>query len=373
MSADVAIDPYGGDAEALAGALAGDPSAIGDRPAPALADAADEQGVATLLWEALAHATGAGARLRAELDSRVRADATRDLLVQAEMRRVLEAIASAGGRVVVFKGSALAYTVYGRPWHRPRTDTDLLTSLAGLDTVTQTLESCGYMRTDDLTSGLHVSHQLAFARLDAHGLRHVIDLHWKVVNPQVLADVLSFEDAWAGSQPAPALGPAARVPSPVASVVLACVHRLAHHQGQDRLIWLQDLKLLTVRFGPDEWNALCDLAAARGVAAICLDGLLRAHRALAAPLPATVVTRLDAAGRSESTRRYVEDAVPKRDVLVSDLAALPTWGARLRLIREHVFPPASFVLKRYGVRSPLWLPALYAHRLVTGAFKWARH
>jgi hypothetical protein len=84
------------------------------------------------------------------------------------------------------------------------------------------------------------------------------------------------------------------------------------------------------------------------------------------------VTRLEAAGRSEPTRRYVEGTVRKRDVLVSDLAVLPTWGARLRLIREHVFPPASFILKRYGVRNPLWLPALYAHRFVTGAFKWAR-
>jgi hypothetical protein len=358
----------------LARALTGDVAwaAGGDWTPAVLVDAADEQGFVALLWEALARATGAGARLRAALDARARGDATRDLLVQAEMRRVLEAIAAAGGRVVVFKGSALAYTVYVHPWHRPRTDTDLLTSIAGVETVSSALESCGYARTDQLTSGLHVSHQVAFARVDAHGLRHVIDLHWKVVNPQVLADVLPFEDAWAGSEPAPALGPAARVPSPVASVVLACVHRLAHHQGQDRLIWLQDLKLLASRFGTGEWDALCDLAVGRGVAAICLDGLSNAQQALAAPLPAHVAARLETAGRSELTRRYVEGTVRRRDVLVSDLSTLPTWGARLRLVREHAFPPASFVLQRYGMRNRLWLPALYAHRLVTGAFKWAR-
>ena len=28
---------------------------------------------------------------------------------------------------------------------------------------------------------------------------------------------------------------------------------------------------------------------------------------------------------------------------------------------------------RYGIESAMWLPALYVHRLVTGAFKWLRH
>jgi hypothetical protein len=362
----------GVDAGALARALSGDPSGIGGRQPSGVAEAADEHGVAALLWEALASTGAAGSGLRTELDARVRADATRDLFVQAEMRRVLEAIAASGGRVVIFKGSALAYTVYSHPWHRPRTDTDLLTSPEGMDTVSRALESCGYARSDELTSGQHVSHQVAFDRVDAHGLRHVVDLHWKIVNPQLLADVLPFEDVWAGSQAAPALGPAARVPSHVASIVLACVHRLAHHQGQDRLIWLHDLALLASRLGREEWTALCDLAISRGVAAICLDGLSRAREAFATPLPADVVARLEAAGRAEPSRRYVDGAVRRRDVLVSDLAVLGTWSARLRLIREHAFPPASFILKRYGLRSPLWLPALYAHRLVTGAWKWAR-
>ena len=70
---------------------------------------------------------------------------------------------------------------------------------------------------------------------------------------------------------------------------------------------------------------------------------------------------------------YVSGPVLKRDVLASDLAELPGWRARARLVKEHAFPPAAFMRTRYGIESAMWLPALYVHRLVTGAFKWLRH
>ena len=61
-----------------------------------------------------------------------------------------------------------------------------------------------------------------------------------------------------------------------------------------------------------------------------------------------------------------------RDVLRSDLAHLQSQRARVRLLLEHAFPPASFMQQRYGTRTPWVLPALYVHRLVTGASKWVR-
>jgi len=336
-----------------------------------LVETADEHGVALILWEQLSR-SDAGTWLRAALDARARGAATRDLLVRGEMQRVLEEIAAGGGRAVVFKGSALAYTVYPQPWHRPRTDTDLLTTLEDVPVVSAAIESCGYARSNALTSGRLVSHQVAFERTDAHGLHHVVDLHWKVVNPQVLADVVDFEEVWREAGTALALGASARVPSPVTSAVLACVHRLAHHQGHDRLIWLYDLKLLSERFSAAEWERLCDVAAAKRVSAICLDGFSQAHRLLGAPLPSRAATRLAEAGTDDPSRRYVDGTVHRREVLVSDLARLPGWGARLRLVREHAFPPPAFILQRYGLHSAMWLPALYAHRLVTGAWKWVR-
>ena len=355
---------------ALSGDLTWEETA--DWEVTALARAADDHGVGPLLWQALESARGPGVELRDRLAPAVRAAATRDIFIQRDMQGVLAALAAAGVRALVIKGSALAYTAYRHPWLRPRTDTDLLVSHADVPSAAQALERCGYSRSDALTSGTLVSHQVAFERVDPHDVHHVVDLHWKVVNPQILADSLPFEDLWAQSQPAPALGPTARVPSPVASIVLGSVHRLAHHQGHDRLIWLYDLRVLTSGFGDAEWRALGQLACSSRVAGLCLDALRHARDCLAARLPETLEAALAEAAPAEPSRQYLERTVLKRDVLVSDLRRLEEWRARLRLLREHAFPPVAFIRQRYGINNPLLTPVLYLHRLVTGAYKWGR-
>lgn len=332
-----------------------------------------EHGVDTLIWDALASAGGGPAQeIRRRLEKRVRAAATRDLLVQRELRRALEALGTAGVRVLVIKGSALAYTVYRQPWHRPRVDSDLLVSHGQLDLAARTLESCGYRRTDALSTGLVVSHQIAFEHVDSHGLHHVIDLHWKIVNPHIVADALVFEELWERRQAAPALGSFAAIPAAVHNVVLAAVHRLAHHQGDNRLIWLYDVRLLASTFSSTAWNELAVLAESRSVAGLCLDALRQAHARLDAALPEFVDRALEQAAPTEASHRYLEGRVGKIDVLESDLKTLPSWRARVRLLKEHAFPPAAFIRQRYGVKSPFLLPALYLHRLVVGAAKWVR-
>ena len=57
---------------------------------------------------------------------------------------------------------------------------------------------------------------------------------------------------------------------------------------------------------------------------------------------------------------------------MSDLRALPGWGYRARLMYQHAFPPPSYIAGMYMVSSRAWLPALYTHRIVRGAWRWFR-
>ena len=362
------------EAAILGRALSGDLSweSTADWDVATLVEAADDHGVNALVWQALAGTSGRASDLYQALTPRVRAAATRDIFIKRDMDTVLAALAAAGVHALVIKGSALAYTVYSAPWLRPRTDTDLLVPYGEIAMATRALDDCGYSRSDALTSGTLVSHQIAFERVDAHDVHHVIDLHWKIVNPQMLADSLPFDDLWQSSQQAPQLGPAARVPSPIASVVLACVHRLAHHQGHDRLVWLVDLKLLASTFTETDWETLARLACQRGIAGLCLDGLRQSRDRLGCRLPAAVEATLASSAPREPSRMYLQGVVHKRDVLVSDLSTLANWTSRLRLLREHAFPPAAFIRQRYGVSNRWLLPALYLHRLVSGALRWVR-
>lgn len=306
------------------------------------------------------------------LEPRVRAAATRDLFVQRDLQSVVATLDAAGIPALLTKGTALAYTVYPQPWQRPRIDTDLLVRHDDVAAAMVALERCGYSRSDALSSGELVSHQIAFERIDAHDVHHVLDLHWKIVNPHIVADALSFDGLWCSAQPAPALGPAARVPSTVGSIALACVHRLAHHYGQDRSIWLYDLKLLMERLTPEGWTVLQQLACEQQIAGFCLDGLRATRVRFGTGVPETVEAALANAAPKEPSRAYVEGPVSKRDGLLTDLAALPSWRDRARLLREHAFPPAAFMQQRYGRTARWLLPALYVHRIATGGSKWVR-
>jgi hypothetical protein len=337
-----------------------------------LARDAVDHGVDALVWEQLATATGELEVLRRRLEPRVRAAVARDLLVQRELQAVLAALESARVDALVIKGTALAYSAYPHPWQRGRLDTDLMVRMADLPAAERALGERGYVRSHAISTGTVVSHQIALEKQDRNGLHHVLDLHWKIVNPHVLADALTFDDLWQRRQPAPALGSSAAVPSAVDSVLIASVHRLAHHQGHDRLIWLWDLKLLTQSFDAAAWRTLGAIAAERGIAGLCLDALVQAHDRLGAPLPDVIARELERQAPGEASHRYLEGPVHKRDVLESDLRALTSWRDRWRLVREHAFPPADFIRQRYGVRNRIWLPALYLHRLLVGAAKWVR-
>ena len=355
---------------ALSGA--GSWQSLKDQDADALHDCAVDHGLDALVWAGIAAADTAP-ELRALLEPRVRAAATRDLFIQRDLQAVVAALDAADVPALITKGTALAYTVYSQPWLRPRIDSDLLVRHDDLDAAIAALEACGYSRSDALSTGDLVSHQVALERIDAHDVHHVLDLHWKIVNPHIVADALSFEELWRTAQPVPALGPSARVPSDAGSIALACVHRLAHHFGQDRSIWLYDLKLLAERLTPDGWSALRQLACEHKIAGFVLDGLRATRERFGISLPADFEEALAAAAPTEPSLAYVTGPVSKRDGLMTDLAALPSWRHRVKLLREHAFPPAAYMQQRYGTHARWLLPALYVHRIATGGSKWVRH
>ncbi|HEX5635106.1 MAG TPA: nucleotidyltransferase family protein, partial [Gemmatimonadales bacterium] len=189
----------------LAGLLAGardDASGPDDDP-DTLRAAAVEQGVDALVWRQIEHATGHADALRAALYPGVRAAVAREIFVQQELQAMFTALDAAGIPVLVTKGTALAYAFYAEPWLRPRADTDLLVRRADVGAAADVLEARGYSRSVAISTGEHVSHQAAFERRDPNGVRHVIDLHWRIANPQVVAGALAFDALRAGSRGIP--------------------------------------------------------------------------------------------------------------------------------------------------------------------------
>ena len=330
---------------------------------------ATEHGVECIVADRLNRLAPRAATLRT-----ARLGVVREALRQRELAIVLTRLTRAGIRPLLFKGAALACTHYPEPHWRSRVDADLLVRRRDIDQVAPILEERGYRRPARVVGDL-VSPQMVFQRTDSRGVRHVLDVHWQVASPRVFADLLSYDEIEAEAVPVPALGAHARAAAATHALVLACTHRIAHHDDWLRLIWLYDIHLLVGGMSPADLDRFAELASARQMRTVCARSLMLASRWLGTELPPRLVDRLEVVepdGAREATAEFVGGGSARLDVLRSDLRALPRWRDRLRLLSQHLFPSPEYIRARYGTTTHLWLPFLYGDRIVRGACRWLR-
>lgn len=292
-------------------------------------------------------------------------------------KRVLEdtlaAFAREGIDTLLFKGTALAYLVYQYPWQRSRTDTDILVRPRDRGKVDSCLRSLGYV-TENAIDGQLVVSERAYYFTDKLGLRHTLDVHWRLNNSWLLSPAAGFDELWAERIPVPPLS--GQAVSLRHAVYIACVHRIAHMSDvayelddevryeSDYLLWLYDIHLLSGRMSDADWRWLCVIARSRKMAVFVADGLSRTMDLFGTRLPEFV---LDSLTGAES--QHPLDPLRGRR-LAHDLAAikmLPGWKQRVVLLKEYLFPPKEYMVSKYG--TDRLLPLYYAWRILKGTVR----
>lgn len=373
----IAETAHGADAAApialLAAIVRGDTTALdamSDADHDALCAHAVQHGMLPLVCARLASGASAPLPLLAKLRGAAAADVAGDLAREQELRRLLIGLADAGVDPLVIKGAQLAYTHYPRPDLRPRVDTDLLIPTDRRGTAHQVLLNLDYEPARQMGGDL-VAYQAFYVKRRGGHPVHAVDVHWKIANSQVFADVLGYEELAAEAVPISRLSPVARGLSPVHALLLACTHRVAHHFDAECLIWLYDIDLLARTMSQEEWRRFADLAAERKVVTVCRRSLERASRWFGTAVPDWVWrdARFQAAREGELSAGYLR-ARRHVGVIVDDVRALATWSARWHLLYEHFFPPAHYMRTVFAPGSRLPLPLLHAGRLVRGARRW---
>jgi len=332
--------------------------------------AVERHGVAALLAVRLADAPPSPFLDR--LRDSARGDAVWELGHRRDLRDALSSLAAAGVEPVLFKGTALAYSLYPNPVLRTRGDTDLIVPRHERERVTAVLQGCGFSPAEATAS-----YQTSFARRDAEGVQG-LDVHWQINNSEVLSRLFTYQELRAEAVSLPALAPDALAVSPVHALLLACMHRGTHrhnpyyvsgepHTGGDRLIWLYDLHLLAESFSEHDWRSFIARADAKGLRAICADGLATAQQCFATSVPEYALAALERDDVREPASDYL-DASPARQLWM-DYRALPGIGRKARYLRDLVFPPAEFMRSKFAGERGQWLPWLYARRAVAGAWR----
>ena len=332
---------------------------------------AAEHDVVPLVAERLLRLPGVPPRLADRLLEQAHAAAVADLVRESEIRRFVEALDRAQRGALLVKGSHLAYTHYSRPDLRARVDTDVLIPRSALTAVHEVLtQQLGYEPSNRVFHDL-TAPQRAYFRRTAFGA-HAFDIHWQLSSPRVFATMPSYESMMADAQPVPQLGSAARVPSAVHALLIACVHRVAHHLDAPDLKWLFDIHLIARRFSAQEWERFVALATRHQVRNVCQRSLVVAAQWFATPLPERIQSgeALRTPDDQEPSAVYLEGRAMVHRVLAD--ARLLSPHDRIRLVCQHLFPPESYIRTTYAPGSRLPMAALYSRRIVRGMSGWFR-
>ncbi len=289
-----------------------------------------------------------------------------DIFRQSNLQEVLHSLAIQNIFPLLLKGTPLSYLYYPDSGLRPRCDTDLLIRKEDLKKVETILTELGYSRNNSV-SGNFIRHQFLYSKSRSDSVGCDLDVHWKISNPSLFADVFSFDELQFNPIGIPGLSRHARTLSRVNSLLMACLHRVAHHNNSERLIWLYDIHLLAKDLTEKEFKEFCESAIQKKIMTICWNGLLAAQSWFNTSLPHHQ-TNYDSI---EPSAEYLRSDLRNIDLLSMNLRHLSAWHKML-LLKENLFPPASYMLQRYNVSKRLLLPALYFHRSMSGAWNWLR-
>jgi hypothetical protein len=193
-------------------------------------------------------------------------DVARAEVQRRELQIVLEALTTQGVVPILFKGAALAHTVYPNPACRAMGDLDLWVTVGEVPRAQAALERLGYVESSKPTRPLALQ-KLMRNEVPMVGTRPglgLVELHWSPFGGEWLRQVTRVD--LAGIRARSALvhvaGQPARVMSPEDSLVQLAAHMAVNHNlASPWLRTLADVTLLVRKQGVD-WDVVVERARA---------------------------------------------------------------------------------------------------------------
>ncbi len=287
-------------------------------------------------------------------------EATWDSIRTEALGEVVQHAEREGIPLLVVKGSALAWSHYASPELRPRADQDLLLREEDLRRLEDFLSAHRWEESLSIDTEDIFSQTTWVTRRS--GFRLAFDLHWRMSNLKPVARMFDLDSLLERSREVTAGGFRFRAPSSPDALLIATTHRVAHHPGADRVIWLYDIHLLFESLSQAEEDELWRRAVKAEATSILVDGLAAARRWFG-----TRESRLEmqpdpsepTAVLLQGARRGVHDAM-------LSLRWAGGWRMRVRWLFRQFFPPPRYMMERYGAGSAIGLPLLYLRRIVIG-------
>ncbi|MBY0384543.1 nucleotidyltransferase family protein [bacterium] len=261
----------------------------------------------------------------------------RELVFKSQLDQFCDLLNRESVPFLIFKGSALAYSIYKDPVERPRLDTDVLIPLELRSRVENILVNHGY---DSIPNQSSLLGQTSYIK-KIHQMTFIFDIHWQLFAPIALKNILSFTELWSERKKIPNLNAYSIDDS--SALILAGVHWVGHHLLNPEPHWITDIQLLTKDRSQMWWIAFKKKCQIKGVQRI-LDQVLRSSN-VASPW-----TSMEIENISEPLSYYLNFKRTTLSDCFMDLKFLK-GKERLFYLKSHLFPDFEFMQKSHGASS----------------------
>lgn len=263
-------------------------------------------GIAPLLqWQLSQWCSVLPARALAKLLAARQASNARHQAITAQLTEILHECARESLPVIILKGAYLAECVYPESGLRPMNDIDILVQPAHLPQVEALLKQLGYEgHYKSATAGARITkHTSTFRK--PHTLEHTPNPYLSAENERTIEPHTSLEESWFGLRADLTAGIWERSllldyhGQPARALCLSdlllhlCLHLTFHLiMGWPSLVQLLDLRMVSVRLSPHDWDAVWQRARDLRVTGYIYAALRLAHLTLAVPIPTAVLHKL---------------------------------------------------------------------------------
>lgn len=301
-----------------------------------------------------------------EIRVRYHGIAARGLKLEMELLSLLTELDEAGAPGVIWKGPALAHTLYPSPELRTYGDLDIILRREDRIRARAVFRRRGYAT----PPGSPVTEDQLFqaegedATLWNPATATPVDLHWGSIR-RYRSSVTDFQDLWSEHETLELHGRTLRILRRDTLLLALSVHGAKHGPFPwPALKWVTDMEAYLRGYPPEWWAPVLERARKEGCLRMLLLGLALAEQILEAPLPPAV--RASLAGNPE-VHTLVPDILrrmldpnrahfPLGKRIAFDLAVRERWRDRMAYRTVRLLTPTS------RDSDPLW----------TGAHRWLR-
>lgn len=280
-------------------------------------------------------------------------NAARNVVLTAELCRLLKLFGDAGIEAIPYKGPLLSLLAYDDLALRRFVDLDVIVKKQDVPRARDLLLADNYTLSKSLTNAqqellLRTQHNLQFTKDNRQLL---VELHWEVA-PQLFASTVQGDALWSNLVPFELNGIQLKTFSADDLLFSLCVHGSRHLW--ERLGWICDIAELISRRELN-WSALLDRAAKADGERMFLLGLHLAEELLETNLPAEVKRHIESDKRLETLAANVvanlfngPEHVPATsgEIFKYNLGVRKSLGARARYVVHMLRPTDGDLGKR---------------------------